>query len=96
VPLVITKTGETMYRFPKTIFTYNAPFVQLEHIKSEMLEVVYAYDNEQMNRVAEEVLDLIHSCETFLRILEQRQAIDVPILHDLIVEKNRLRGYYAK
>lgn len=83
-----------MYRFPETIHTRNAPYVQLQHIKTELCELVLAYDQEPIQRVAEETLDLIHSCETLLRILEQRQGIDVAVLHDLIVEKNRQRGYY--
>jgi hypothetical protein len=84
-----------MYRFPETRFTTNGPYVQLAHIRSELKELVDAYENEPIVRVAEEALDLIHSCETLLRILEQRQLVDVPVLHDLVVEKNRLRGYYA-
>ena len=83
-----------MYSFPETTFTSNAPLIQLDHIRSEMKELIEAYDAEPIIRVAEEALDLIHSCETFLRILEQRQGIDVSILHDLVVEKNRQRGYY--
>jgi hypothetical protein len=83
------------YRFPETRFTCNSPFIQLDHVRSEVKELCEAYDNESIVRVAEEALDVIHSLETFLRILEQRQQVSVSILHDLVIEKNRQRGYYV-
>ena len=41
-----------MYQFPETVFTSNAPFVQLEHIKTELSELTLAYDKESIERVA--------------------------------------------
>jgi hypothetical protein len=84
-----------MYRFPTTRFIANPPFHQLEHVKSEIAELEKAYLNEPVENVAMEALDAIHSLETFLRGWEMRTGVNVSVLHDLVVEKNRNRGYYV-
>lgn len=83
-----------MYRFPEARFITNPPFDQLQHIKSEISELEQAYFNESVENVATEALDAIHSIETFLRGWCMRTGVDISVLHDLVVEKNRVRGYY--
>lgn len=86
-----------MYHFPRTKHVDTAsPYEQLQHIKSEMAELERAYLHEPKDRVAEEALDLIHSAETFLRILQERQGIDIESIQRRVIDKNRQRGYYAE
>lgn len=85
-----------MYRFPEAIFITNSPFTQLQHVKSEIMEFEQAYFSEPAENVAIEALDAIHSLETWLRGFCHNNGLDIAVLHDLVVEKNRQRGYYAQ
>lgn len=65
---------------------------QLLKINAEIGEAMeaFAYD-EGAERVIEEVLDVLHACETFLR----NQPIDlVNEIRNEVIEKNQKRGYY--
>lgn len=85
-----------MLTFPRSIFTdTNSPWAQLDHIQSELKELIDAYLTEPTGRVAEEAGDLLHSVETFLRILQERQGINLTDVQRHIENKNRERGYYA-
>lgn len=86
---------EINFSFPRSRFTNNPPYIQLQHIKSELEELDQAYMVEiDINRVAEEAMDLIHSVETLLRILEIRFDIDVDRIKTMVIGKNQARGYY--
>lgn len=92
----IQQESRRVFSFPRSEFVdKNGRFLQLMHIKSEMLELEEAYFNESDIRVAEEALDLKHSAETLLRILEERHSIDIETLREHIIKKNKSRGYYA-
>ena len=84
------------YRFPRVRFAgENGPHSQLQHVLSEARELEQAYGADPAINVAMEALDLIHSTETFLRIwIDRNPDHDISVLHDLVVEKNRQRGYY--
>lgn len=60
-----------MYRFPRTKFVeQNTLMIQVDHISKELDEVVAAHiGGESPQRIAEELVDVIHSAETALRIL---------------------------
>jgi hypothetical protein len=81
------------FSFPRTTFVdSNGLFEQITHIETEMAEVKHAYLNEPPERLVEELVDLYHSVETALRIMDERY---VPIPHLDVQEKNRARGYYC-
>lgn len=67
---------------------------QLAHASSEMDEIgdAAAY-GEGATRIAEEILDCMHSLESALRIL-QEQGLNVSLVADMVIKKNIARGYY--
>jgi len=84
------------HHFERTKFVdENGLWEQLNHIQSEVREVFDAYFNEPTGRVAEEAMDLIHSVETLLHILEERYAVDLDCIRDHVRSKNTARGYYG-
>ena len=81
--------------FPRTKFVdKNGIFLQLEHIESELKELIDAYWNDPIARVAEEATDLFHSVESLRRILQEKHGINLTEVDRLVTEKNRARGYY--
>lgn len=97
------------FQFPATIFVNsNTPGEQLDHIFSEIDELVdlgpeldAVLDDDQASnavraRIEAEVMDLYHSCETFLRILDIYHGEGyVMKLWEQTEAKNRARGYYG-
>lgn len=76
---------------------------QLEYVAGELTEAVSAWDswyqaqkgsmkNELRLHCVVEVMDIIHACETFLRVCDQ-ETLD--LCQQLVVEKNKERGYYG-
>ena len=90
-----------VFRFPATKFVgENSVSKQFSHVMGELQEAWEILEAEYPRladpvRFAEELLDLIHSTETELRILIAEYAVDVDALALAIVQKNRVRGYYA-
>jgi hypothetical protein len=83
--------------FPKTVFVESCTInEQMEKIGTEFGEVIDALANPIINHegVAIELWDVIQSCETALRILEEQHGVDVSIVRQYVYEKNRARGYY--
>lgn len=80
--------------FPKLRFAdENGLVMQIDHIKSEVKEVDHAFYNEPIERVAEELADVMISAKTGLDIIERQYGIH-PL--DVVVraqQKNRQRGY---
>lgn len=87
-----------MYRFPRTIFVdINSIKVQLEHSLSEVMESIDALENhEGFIRVAEEILDSIHSLETALRHIEEKSGLNTGNIAEYVRIKNDQRGYYGQ
>lgn len=85
------------YNFPPTVFvTRNRTGQQLDHLLDEAEEVRMAALSEGLERVVEEVVDLLNSCETYLRIVsELKGAAYVERTFNLVEQKNRARGYYG-
>jgi NTP pyrophosphatase (non-canonical NTP hydrolase) len=82
--------------FPRLKFAAENGLVeQLSHIKSEVMEVDLAFYNEPIERVAEELADLMTSAKTALDIIERQFGIHPLDVLVRVQEKNRLRGYEA-
>ena len=80
--------------FPKLKFvTEHGLAMQLAHVKSEVMEVEYAFYNEPIERVAEEMADLMTSAKTALDIIERQFGIHPLDVLVRVQEKNRQRGY---
>jgi NTP pyrophosphatase (non-canonical NTP hydrolase) len=81
--------------YPRSRFVdTNGLFLQLEHIQSELKELMAAYWTEPKERVAEEAADLKHSVETLQRILQEKNGFNITDIDKQVIEKNRSRGYY--
>lgn len=82
--------------FPKLKYaTENGLVKQIAHIKSELKEVEAAFESEPIERVAEELADLMISAKTGLDIIERQfgmAPLDVVLR---VQQKNRDRGYEA-
>lgn len=98
-----------MFTFPQAIFVHsNSAGEQLDHIFSEVDEIqqlgpelAEAEDDvclkEVRRKVDLEVMDLMHSCQTYLRIrARDLGAQHVAALFAEVLEKNRARGYYEE
>ena len=84
------------FNFPKTRYAdINGIVAQATHIYSEALEVQQAVFASDMNHTAEEIMDCLHSCETALRILQERYNINLNALRMDVERKNMERGYYS-
>ena len=82
--------------FPRLKFSdENGLFAQIAHIETEMDEVRDAYLSEPIERVAEEIADLMTSCKTALDIIERIHGIHPLDVMIRVHEKNRRRGYEA-
>ena len=84
------------YTFPRTRFVdRNTLSAQLEHIRTELLEVVVAYSQPDEHHLATEFADVWHSTETALRIMEERfdlksKPFSVPVSLPLYEQVRRL------
>lgn len=93
---------ERVFRFPRAVFVgRNTVLQQFRHVRSEVAEIWqelepgYAGGCFDPVRVAEESLDAIHSLETQLRILTEQHGVDLLLVMVQLIQKNRVRGYYA-
>jgi len=59
--------------------------------QEEIEQVVLTPD---IGHTAEEVMDKLHSCETALRILQEKYGINLSKLRCEVERKNAVRGYY--
>lgn len=85
-----------MYRFPRTKFVdQNGIVQQSNHIQSEAMEVSLSVYTPDIFHTATEIFDCLHSCETALRILEEKYSVDLADVRDHVEAKNRARGYYV-
>lgn len=94
------------FNFPQTVYVLrNTPGDQIDHILSEVDEIEelgpeleYACrgtQDETLRKIDLEVMDLLHSCETFFRILSLARGRGyVQGLFDEVMQKNLDRGYY--
>ena len=84
------------FTFPETIFAQkNSLSNQIIHLESECREVSQAFFSEpKIERVVEELLDVIHSAETALRIIQRQHDVSLNKAIRDILRKNMERNYY--
>jgi len=88
-------TLDMLYHFPRTRFvSQNGIYAQVAHINSEATEAAAELSNPDIHFCASEVMDVYHSAETALRILEEKYSVDIRALMHQVAEKNEKRGYY--
>ena len=88
-------TIDMLFNFPRTRFVEENTYIgQAMHIYSEGVEVRAAAAASDMIHLDEEVIDCLHSCETYLRMRAERDNIDLRSLMHQVAEKNEKRGYY--
>ena len=97
------------YVFPDATNMADDWLSQVYKIKEECDEVIEIVDHMKNSGVAfvgplhemlVEVLDVIHACETLLRLMDWNESstyyYDMAQLRDEVIEKNRKRGYYEQ
>jgi Lar family restriction alleviation protein len=91
------RTGDAIaFNFQRTIFVaQNGIATQSKHIFSEAVEIEQSALTPDIQHTAEEVMDCLHSCETALRILEEKYGINIAKTRRDVERKNFDRGYYA-
>lgn len=88
--------ADMLYHFPRTRFVdENGIYSQVAHINAEATEAAAELGNPDIWFVAEEIMDCYHSCETALRILQEKYGIEPQELMHRVYHKNETRGYYA-
>lgn len=82
--------------FPRTKFVdENGIIAQVIHMESEQKEIEESMLKDDIQHTAEEVMDRLHSCETALRILQEKYGINLSELRRDVERKNLLRNYYS-
>jgi len=90
-------TMDMLYHFPRTRFVdENTIGQQLIHTRREGQEASDELPppGGDIMPLALEIMDIYHSAETALRILEEKHGIDIQKLMFAVYEKNEKRGYY--
>lgn len=91
------------YNFPD--FAHKPFYVdaQIEKIESEIREAKDALrDLERaggpmrVRALASEIMDVVHACETALRMIDDSFEVNLDVVREITIEKNRVRGYYAE
>ena len=91
--------------FPKTIFVgQNNLAAQINHLRSEMEEVIRAWGeadglpagSEEYNRLCDELVDIQHSADTALIILQSKYGADAYGSYGRVTRNNAKRGYYGE
>jgi hypothetical protein len=85
-----------IFNFPRTRFVdENGIVCQVLHMASEQKEIEEVMLTPDLSHTAEEIMDKFHSCETALRILQEKYGVNLSRLRRDVEQKNALRGYYA-
>lgn len=84
------------YSFPKIKFAdTNTLEQQLEHVRSEHMEVWKAYMAGELGHLVEELFDLQQSCDTALRVIARlHPEMDLGAARQAMLQKNVERRYY--
>lgn len=87
---------DMLYHFPRAKFVDdNGICGQVAHMQTEADEAFRELNNPDIDTLAMEVMDVYHSAETGLRILEEKYGVDIQKLMHRVADKNEARGYYA-
>ncbi|ADQ04388.1 hypothetical protein Calow_0820 [Caldicellulosiruptor owensensis OL] len=80
------------YNFPEIKKKPASLIQQLNKIVEEASEAIKARDDIERDY---EIMDLLHACETYLRIRES-QGVDLERIKSFVISKNKQRGYYKE
>jgi len=85
-----------IFNFPRTRFVdENGISGQVLHMRSEQREIEAEIDTVDIMVIAGEIMDKYHSCETALRILQEKYGVNISELRLTTERKNHNRDYYA-
>lgn len=90
-------TPDMLYHFPRTRFVdENTIGQQLIHTRREVQEASDELPppGGDIMPLALEIMDIYHSAETGLRILEEKHGVNIHRLMMAVFDKNEKRGYY--
>lgn len=83
------------WQFPPIAEPSLKLYSQINHVRMEASEAEHAeFYNEGDERIAEELMDVIHAAETALRLLPFDE-LELDRIKRGVVEKNNTRGYYG-
>lgn len=82
------------YTFPEVTVRNHILYDQFEKLLEEIKELQYALQYETMDKVCEELQDVMQVCEGMNRDLEEGGE-NMVRWHEFVIEKNRTRGYYS-
>ena len=84
------------FNFPEIKFVKDNTLVeQVRHMREELEELEEAIVlQECRDRVTEEAMDLLHSTETFLRMMRE-DGVNLDERSRFVTKKNTFRGYYS-
>jgi hypothetical protein len=86
-----------IFNFPRTKFVdLNGLVNQVLHMGTEQAEIEEVMLTPDIAHTALEIMDKYHSCETALRILQEKYGINLAELRRDVERKNALRGYYEQ
>lgn len=84
------------FNFDRTKFVgLNAIINQIAHISAEVDESLEAAMTTDLFHLAEELMDVLHSAESALRIMKEFHNINLNEVRQAVKSKNKARGYYA-
>lgn len=81
------------YTFPEVTVRNHTLYDQFEKLLEEIKELRHALQYESIDKVCEELQDVMQVCEGMNRDLEEGGE-DMVHWHEFVIEKNRSRGYY--
>lgn len=85
-----------VFNFPRTKFVdIKGLYGQVEHIASEAEESHRASMTPDVFHTAMEIMDCLHSCETALRICQEKYKVNLHEVRREVEKKNDDRGYYG-
>lgn len=87
------------YMFPeyRAVPTCDAIMSEYQKVAEEAIEAMDAWAaDEDIETCAMELFDVIHACETCLRMLDRKfPELDLDVACAKVIEKNLHRGYYG-
>ena len=84
-----------IYKYPRIKFAdTNTAEQQLEHIRSEVVEAIQAYNAGLLGDMDIELHDIGQSVETLQRMREERAGVSTEEGKVDMIQKNYIRGYY--
>lgn len=84
-----------IWNFPRVKFCNNGAIIkQISHLRSEVDEAIAAAMTPDIEHTAMELMDVLHSAETALRIMAEFHGVNLHKVRRDCELKNHERGYY--